>query len=256
MCTPSNRGVSITSTLNTMAKNTLSLIARAKTCVKQSVNCRSGSVLGGEVVFPVMPNSLLLTSRHFQEKYMEYFNDGDIIVTFGTTRGEEIRKTHEWLDDFMRCQVYTYFVGLSLQTIMAREPLEIRFQGGAVGRISRVAHVRCHVDTIPAGIIKQNMFVRTKLEDELNHYLLELTLEMSSGADKTLLVELTPRQLSPPLPKEIDYFSGNHVPERYKNLQTPISLSIEDIKDDAYTMLMGDGGLQYISRQLTIARFL
>ena len=235
-----------------MAKNALSLIARAKTCVQQSMNHLSGPLLVGEVVFPIMPNSLLLTPRHFQEAYMGYFNDGDIIVTFGTTKGEEIRETHEWLDHFMRCQMYTYFVGLSLQTIMAREPLEIRFQGGVVGRISRVAHVRCQVDIIPAGIIKKNMLVRTK-SDEINHYILELTLEMSSGADMTLLVELTPQQLSPPLSKEIDYFPGNRVPERYKNLQTPISLSIED---DAYTMLMGEGGLDYISRQLTTARLL
>ena len=183
---------------------------------------------------------------------MGYFKDGDIIITLGTTRGEEIRETHEWLDHLMRCQVYTYFVGLSLQTIITRETLEIRFQGGVVGRISRVAHVRCQVDTIPAGIIKNNMLVRTK-SDELNHYLLELTLEMSSGAEKTMLVELTPRQLSPPLSKEIDYFPGNRVPERYKNLQNPMPLSFDY---DAYIMLMGDGGLDYISHQLGAARFL
>ena len=215
------------------------------------MNHLSGPVLD-EVVFPTMPNALLLTPRHFQEAYMGYFKDGDIIITLGTTRGEEIRETHEWLDHLMRCQVYTYFVGLSLQTIITRETLEIRFQGGVVGRISRVAHVRCQVDTIPAGIIKNNMLVRTK-SDELNHYLLELTLEMSSGAEKTMLVELTPRQLSPPLSKEIDYFPGNRVPERYKNLQNPMPLSFDY---DAYIMLMGDGGLDYISHQLGAARFL
>ena len=255
MCTslkPKRVYIPSASTPNTMAKNALPLIAKARTCVLQSMNHLTGPVLGGVVVFPAMPNGLLLTPRHFQETYMGYFNDGDTIVTFGTSKGEEIRETHEWLDHFMRCQMYTYFVGLSLQTIMVREPLEIRFQGGVTGSISRVAHVRCQVDTIPAGIIKHNMLFRTK-SDELNHYLLELTLQMSSGGEKTMLVELTPRQLSPPLPKEIDYFPGNRVPDRYKNLQTPIPLSSEG---DSYTMLMGDGGLDYITHQLTAARFL
>ena len=235
-----------------MAKNALPLIARVKRCVQQSMNRETGPVLG-EVVFPAMPNSLLLMGRHFQERYMGWFKDGDIIVVFGTTKGKEIRETHEWVDHLMRCQMYTYFVGLSLQSVMTREPLEIRFQDGVTGRISRVAHVRCKVDTIPAGIIKDNMLVRMKdPEEDLNHYLLELSLDTPSGKN-TILVELTPRQLSPPLPKDIDFFPGNRVPARYKNLQVSIQISIED---DAYIMLMGDGGLDYISQQLKAAWFL
>ena len=233
--------------------NALPLITKVKTCVQQSLNHLSGPVLGGEVIFPVMPPVLLISSQQFQKQYMSYFTNGDTIVVLGTTKGGEIRKTHEWLEDFMRCQMYTYFVGLSLQTIMAREPLEIRFQGGVVGRISHVAQVRCQVDTISAGIIKDNMLVRKMQPDELNHYLLELTLEMSSGAEKTMLVELTPRQLSPPVSKGVDYFQKNRVPERYKNLQTPIPLSIND---DAYINLIGDGGVEYILKQLQNARFL